>query len=214
MKIEIWSDVACPFCYIGKRRLEEALSGFEHQSEVEIEWKSFQLNPELKTDKVQSIHEYLADAKGWTIDYAKQMGEQVTAMAEEVGLKYNLDATVVANTLNAHRLIQYAKTQKLGDAIEEALFIAYFMQGKNIDNKTELIEIAVSVGLNAVETEKVLDEMQFSEQVEFDAYEAQQIGVRGVPFFVFNRKYGISGAQPLEVFTRTLHQAYTEEIKI
>ncbi len=214
MKIEIWSDVACPFCYIGKRRLEEALNGFEHQSDVEIEWKSFQLNPELKTNKIQSIHEYLAEAKGWTIEYAKQMGEQVTAMAEEVGLNYNMDATVVANTFNAHRIIQFAKTQNLGDAIEEALFKAYFMEGKNIDSKTELIEIAVSIGLNAAEAEKVLDEKQFSEQVEFDAYEAQQIGVRGVPFFVFNRKYGISGAQPLEVFTRTLDQAYAEETKI
>lgn len=213
MKIEIWSDVACPFCYIGKRRMEEALSGFEHQSEVEIEWKSFQLNPELKTNKTQSIHEYLAEAKGWTIEYARQMGEQVSAMAEEVGLHYNMDATVVANTLNAHRLIQYAKTKNLGDAIEEALFIAYFMNGKNIDNQAELIEIAESVGLNAEEAEKVLLEKQFSEQVEFDAYEAQQIGVRGVPFFVFNRKYGISGAQPLEVFTRTLNQAYAEETK-
>ena len=213
MKIEIWSDVACPFCYIGKRRLEEALNGFEHQSDVEIEWKSFQLNPELKTNKIQSIHEYLAEAKGWTIEYAKQMGEQVTAMAEEVGLNYNMDATVVANTFNAHRLIQFAKTQNLGDAIEEALFRAYFMEGKNIDSKTELIEIAVSIGLNAAEAEKVLNEKQFSEQVEFDAYEAQQIGVRGVPFFVFNRKYGISGAQPLEVFTRTLDQAYAEETK-
>ncbi len=214
MKIEIWSDVACPFCYIGKRRLEEALNGFEHQSDVEIEWKSFQLNPELKTNKIQSIHEYLAEAKGWTVEYAKQMGEQVTAMAEEVGLNYNMDTTVVANTFNAHRIIQFAKTQNLGDAIEEALFKAYFMEGKNIDSKTELIEIAVSIGLNASEAEKVLDEKQFSEQVEFDAYEAQQIGVRGVPFFVFNRKYGISGAQPLEVFTRTLDQAYAEETKI
>lgn len=213
MKIEIWSDVACPFCYIGKRRMEEALSGFEHQSEVEIEWKSFQLNPELKTNKTQSIHEYLAEAKGWTIEYARQMGEQVSAMAEEVGLHYNMNATVVANTLNAHRLIQYAKTKNLGDAIEEALFIAYFMNGKNIDSQAELIEIAESVGLNAAEAERVLLEKQFSEQVEFDAYEAQQIGVRGVPFFVFNRKYGISGAQPLEVFTRTLYQAYTEETK-
>ena len=111
-------------------------------------------------------------------------------------------------------IIQFAKTKNLGDAIEEALFKAYFMEGKNIDSKTELIEIAMSIGLNAEEAEMVLDEKQFSEQVEFDAYEAQQIGVRGVPFFVFNRKFGISGAQPLEVFTRTLKQAYAEEKSI
>jgi predicted DsbA family dithiol-disulfide isomerase len=213
MKIEIWSDVACPFCYIGKRRLEEALSGFEHQSEVEIEWKSFQLNPELKTTKTQSIYEYLAESKGWTVDYAKQMGQEVTAMAEELGLHYNMGATVVANTMNAHRLIQFAKTKNLGDDIEESLFKAYFMEGKDIDSPDALIEIAVNIGLNADEAKTVLSEMQYSEQVEFDAYEAQQIGVRGVPFFVFNRKFGISGAQPLEVFTRTLNQAYAEENK-
>lgn len=214
MKIEIWSDVACPFCYIGKRRLEQALDGFEYQSDVEIEWKSFQLNPELKTNKTQSIHEYLAEAKGWTIEYAKQMGEQVTSMAEEVGLNFNMEATVVANTMNAHRLIQFAKTKNLGNAIEEALFKAYFMEGKNIDSQEALIEIASNIGLNLDEARKALHEKQYSEQIEFDAYEAQQIGVRGVPFFVFNRKYGISGAQPLEVFTRTLNQAYEEENKV
>lgn len=214
MKIEIWSDVACPFCYIGKRRLEQALDGFEYQSDVEIEWKSFQLNPELKINKPQSIHEYLAEAKGWTIEYAKQMGEQVTSMAEEVGLNFNMEATVVANTMNAHRLIQFAKTKNLGNAIEEALFKAYFMEGKNIDSQEALIEIASNIGLNLDEARKALHEKQYSEQIEFDAYEAQQIGVRGVPFFVFNRKYGISGAQPLEVFTRTLNQAYEEENKV
>ena len=214
MKIEIWSDVACPFCYIGKRRLEQALDGFEYQSDVEIEWKSFQLNPELKINKPQSINEYLAEAKGWTIEYAKQMGEQVTSMAEEVGLNFNMEATVVANTMNAHRLIQFAKTKNLGNAIEEALFKAYFMEGKNIDSQEALIEIASNIGLNLDEARKALHEKQYSEQIEFDAYEAQQIGVRGVPFFVFNRKYGISGAQPLEVFTRTLNQAYEEENKV
>ena len=214
MKIEIWSDVACPFCYIGKRRLEQALDGFEYQSDVEIEWKSFQLNPELKINKPQSIHEYLAEAKGWTIEYAKQMGEQVTSMAEEVGLNFNMEATVVANTMNAHRLIQFAKTKNLGNAIEEALFKAYFMEGKNIDSQEALIEIASNIGLNLDEARKALHEKQYSEQIEFDAYEAQQIGVRGVPFFVFNRKYGISGAQPLEVFTRTLNQAYEDENKV
>ena len=214
MKIEIWSDVACPFCYIGKRRLEQALDGFEYQSDVEIEWKSFQLNPELKINKPQSIHEYLAEAKGWTIEYAKQMGEQVTSMAEEVGLNFNMEATVVANTMNAHRLIQFAKTKNLGNAIEEALFKAYFMEGKNIDSQEALIEIASNIGLNLDEARKALHEKQYSEQIEFDAYEAQQIGVRGVPFFVFNRKYGIYGAQPLEVFTRTLNQAYEEENKV
>lgn len=210
MKVEIWSDVACPFCYIGKRRLEEALSSYAHADEVEIEWKSFQLNPELKTNGVQGIHEYLAEAKGWTVAYARQMGEQVMAMAEEVGLHYNMDATVVANTQNAHRLIQYAKTQKLGDAIEEALFKAYFMEGKNIDLTSDLLELAVGIGLDQTETLEVLNSSQFEEQVELEAYEAQQIGVRGVPFFVFDRKFGISGAQPLEVFTRTLDQAYAE----
>lgn len=210
MKVEIWSDVVCPFCYIGKRRFEEALEKFNGKDAVEIEWKSFQLNPDLKPNGKQNIHEHLAEVKGWTVDYAKQMSKQVSEMAAEVGLTYNMDQTVVANTFDAHRLIQHAKTKGLGDILEEKLFSAYFVEGKDIADFPTLIQIAVECGLEANTIQEILESKQYSDLVEYDVYEASQLGVRGVPFFVFDRKYGISGAQPLEVFERTFQQTLEE----
>ena len=130
MKIEIWSDVMCPFCYIGKRRFEDALQQFEHKDKVEVEWKSFQLNPGMKTDPSQNISQYLADVKGWDLDYAKQMNAHVTEIAAEVGLTYDFDKAVVANSFNAHRFSHLAKKHCLGDAAEEALFKAYLPMAK------------------------------------------------------------------------------------
>lgn len=210
MKVEIWSDVVCPFCYIGKRRFEEALEKFNGKDSVEIEWKSFQLNPDLNPNGKQNIHEHLAEVKGWTVDYAKQMSKQVSEMAAEVGLTYNMDQTVVANTFDAHRLIQYAKTKGLGDILEEKLFSAYFVEGKDIADFPTLIQIAEESGLDANTIQEILESKQYSDLVEYDVYEASQLGVRGVPFFVFDRKYGISGAQPLEVFERTFQQTLEE----
>ncbi len=208
MKIEIWSDVACPFCYIGKRRLEEALSQFEHNNEVEIEWKSYLLNPDQKSNTGQSLYEYLSEAKGWTMEYTMQANQQVTAMAEEVGLHYNMDKAVVANTSEAHRLIQHAKTLGKGDAMEEALFKAYFVDGRNLADHQVLSQIAAECGIDEASATAALNNLEYAETVQRDIYEGVQIGVRGVPFFVFDNKYGISGAQPLEVFTRTLEQTY------
>jgi predicted DsbA family dithiol-disulfide isomerase len=208
MKIEIWSDVACPFCYIGKRRLEEALSQFEHSNEVEIEWKSYLLNPDQQSNTGQSLYEYLAEAKGWTMEYTRQVNQQVLAMAEEVGLHYELDKAVVANTTDAHKLIQISKTLQKGDAMEEALFKAYFMEGKNLADHATLIAIAEACGIDRTTTQAALNNSALNEAIQRDIYEGVQIGVRGVPFFVFDNKYGISGAQPLEVFTRTLQQTY------
>ena len=130
MKVEIWSDVMCPFCYIGKRRFEHALAEFENKEAVEIEWKSFQLNPLLKTDPSVNVIDYLADTKGWQPGYARQMTDQVTEMAAQVGLTYNMDRVVLANSLNAHRFTHLAKTHGLGSEAEEALFCAYFTDGK------------------------------------------------------------------------------------
>src|ERR1044072_2264180 len=119
MKVEIWSDVMCPFCYIGKRKFEHALEQFPHKDEVEITWKSFQLNPAMKTEPGKNINQYLAEIKGWTIDRAKEMNDHVSKMAEEVGLHYDFDKAVVANSFDAHRFIQFAKKQSKGDAAEE-----------------------------------------------------------------------------------------------
>ena len=210
MKIEIWSDVMCPFCYIGKRRFEDALGQFAHKDEVEVEWKSFQLNPNMKTDPSININQYLADAKGWNLDYAQQMNNHVTEMAEQVGLKYDFDKAVVANSFNAHRFSHLAKTHGLGEAAEEALFKAYFTDGKNIDDKDTLIELGVAIGLNVNEVKQTLDSDAFADAVKHDIAEAQYLGIQGVPFFVMNNKYGVSGAQAVPVFTETLEKSFAD----
>ena len=208
MKVEIWSDVMCPFCYIGKRRFEDALGQFAHKDRIEIEWKSFQLNPDLKTDPSININQYLADKKGWTLDYAQSMNEHVTEMAAQVGLTYDFDKAVVANSFNAHRVSHLAKKHGLGDAMEEALFNAYFTNGKNIDNKETLIELGVSVGLKAEDIKQTLDSNDFADAVKHDIAEAQYLGIQGVPFFVMNNKYGVSGAQAVPVFAETLEKSF------
>jgi predicted DsbA family dithiol-disulfide isomerase len=210
MKIEIWSDVMCPFCYIGKRRFEDALQQFGHKDEVEVEWKSFQLNPDMKTDPSLNINQYLADAKGWNLDYAQQMNNHVTEMAAQVGLTYDFDKAVVANSFNAHRLGHLAKKHGLGEAAEEALFKAYFTDGKNIDDQDTLIDLGVSIGLNADEIKQTLLSDAFADEVKHDISEAQQLGIQGVPFFVMNNKYGVSGAQAVPVFSETLEKSFAE----
>lgn len=208
MKVEIWSDVMCPFCYIGKRKFEKALEHFDHKDKIEIIWKSFQLNPDMPNNPKQSINEYLAEHKGWSLEQAKQMNDQVTHMASEVGLKYDMNRAVVANSFDAHRFSHYAATQGLGDAAEEVLFRAYFTEGKNVADHETLIQLGVEIGLKAEEVAKVLASDTFTGAVQKDIYEAQTIGVRGVPFFVMNRKYAVSGAQPEEVFFKTLVESF------
>lgn len=210
MKVQIWSDVMCPFCYIGKRRFEEALSTFEYKDEVQIEWKSFQLNPTLKTNTEVSIDQYLANAKGWTIDYARQLNSQVTDMAAQVGLTYNFDDAVVANSFNAHRFTHVAKKHNLGDAAEEQLFKAYFTDGKNIDDINTLVQLGNEIGLDTAELTEALNNNAYADEVHQDMYEAEQLGIRGVPFFVMNNHYAVSGAQASEVFKNTLISAYAE----
>lgn len=211
MKVEIWSDVMCPFCYIGKRRFEAALENFEHKDQLEIEWKSFQLNPLLKTDPNISINEYLAEAKGWTVDYARQLNNQVTDMAAEVGLEYRMENAIVANSFNAHRLLQLAKKHGAGDEAEEQLFKSYFTLGKNIDDTDTLTEIGTSIGLDQSQVKQVLSGKELTEEVYGDLQEAEELGIRAVPFFVLNRKYAVSGAQPEVVFADALLKAWNDE---
>jgi len=210
MKIEIWSDVMCPFCYIGKRRFEDALQKSGHGKDIEIEWKSFQLNPDMKTDPNINIDQYLADIKGFSLEHAKELNSHVTQMAAEAGLTYNFDRAVVANSFNAHRFSHLAKKHGLGDAAEEQLFKAYFTDGKNMDDIPTLIELGVSIGLNADEIKATLESDAYADDVKHDIAEAQYLGIRGVPFFVMNRKYGVSGAQAVPVFEETIEKAFAE----
>lgn len=205
--VEIWSDVACPFCYIGKRRFEQALAQFPGRDEVKVTWKSFQLAPDLVTDPSKSIYQYLAERKGWSIEQARDINKHVVSMAAASGLHYQMDKIVVTNTRNAHRLLQFAKQQGKGDALKEALLNAYFCEGKNTDDKNTLLAIAKHVGLDENESRAVLESNQFSDAVDADILEAQRIGVRGVPFFVFNRSFAISGAQESDAFLEGLEKA-------
>lgn len=213
MKVEIWSDVMCPFCYIGKRRFESALEQFPDKDKVEVVWKSFQLNPSLKTDPTKNTIQHLAESKGWSMEQTKSTIAYVTQMAEGVGLHYDFDKAVVANSFDAHRFIQYAKTKGKGDAAEEQLFKAYFTQGKNTADHTTLIELGTQIGLDASEVKEVLSGTQFGEDVKQDIREAEMIGVQGVPFFVIDRKYAVSGAQESAVFSNALNKAWTEHKK-
>ncbi|TLU99247.1 DsbA family oxidoreductase [Dyadobacter luticola] len=210
MKVEIWSDVMCPFCYIGKRRFETALAQFRNKDQVQVEWKSFQLNPQMKTEPGKTINEYLAEVKGWTVDYAQQMNDHVTSMAADAGLEYNMDQAVVANSFDAHRFVQFAKTKGLGDAAEEQLFKAYFTDGKNTADIETLVSLGAEIGLDAEELRAVLDGTKYSDEVRKDIHEAQQVGARGVPFFVLDRKYAVSGAQHSETFLNALEQSFGE----
>jgi predicted DsbA family dithiol-disulfide isomerase len=210
MKVEIWSDVMCPFCYIGKRRFENALQHFEHKDEIEIEWKSFQLNPDMVTDPNINIDQYLADAKGFSIDRARQLNAQVTQMAAEAGLTYNFDKAIVANSFNAHRYGHLAKKHGLGIEAEEQLFKAYFTDGKNIDDLDTLAGLGQELGLDAAEVKQTLEGNAYADEVKHDIAQAQYYGIQGVPFFVLDNKYAVSGAQAVPVFEETLEKAFAE----
>jgi len=210
MQVEIWSDVMCPFCYIGKRKFEAALSQFVHKENIEVIWKSYMLNPEMKTDTNKNSIVALAEHKGISIEESKEMHKYVVEMATNAGLKYNMDKTISANSFNAHRLTHYAKSQGKQLEIEEKLFEAYFILGKNIDDTNTLIGLGESVGLSKETLVKVIKGNDYAEDVRKDVYEAQQVGVRGVPFFVFDRKYAVSGAQESAVFLQSLQKSFDE----
>ncbi|CAM4124991.1 DsbA family oxidoreductase [Gillisia limnaea] len=211
MKVDIWSDIRCPFCYIGKRKFEQALEQFENREDVVVTWHSFQLDANLKTQPEVDLIDYFTKAKGISREQAHQMFSRAKEMAAETGLEFNMDSLIVANSYKSHQLLQFAKSKGLGDEIKEALFEAHFTEGKNIDDRESLIQIAAGIGLDKKETEEVLDSEKFAYQVKQDEMEARNIGVQGVPFFVFNNKYAVSGAQAPESFLEVLEKSWKEE---
>jgi len=208
MKIEIWSDIVCPFCYIGKRRFENALANFDQKDQIEVIYRSFQLNPDINTDTNKSVVQYLSEAKGVSLEKAGEMTEYVTQQATIEGLDYQMDHAVVANTFRSHRLLQLALAQGLQLETKERLLKAYFIEGRNIDDIPTLIELSNEIGLTYVE--KTLHSDNYSDEVKRDILESKQIGIQGVPFFVFNRKYGVSGAQESKVFAEAIEQSFKE----
>ena len=211
MKVEIWSDIVCPFCYIGKRKFENALNSFDQKDKVEIVWRSFQLDADLKQIKGQSVDEYLGIRKGTTTEKGKEMNAYMAGVAKEVGLDYNFDIAIINNTMNAHRLSHLAAKHGIQNTIEEALFDAYYTKGKDIGDVETLTEIGVSAGLNKVDIDTLFASDEYTEAVRMDQVEAGQIGVQGVPFFVFNNKYAVSGAQSTDVFKEILAKAWEDE---
>lgn len=210
MKIEIWSDVICPFCYIGKRNLETALEQFADKKSIEIIWKSFQLDPTIPEVVTESYTEYLVKRKGMAVEQVQGMLSNVTQMAKQVGLDYHLDKSVIVNSLKAHQLIQFAKSKNLGNEAEERLFKAFFIEGKNIADTQTLIQLGMDFSLEESELKGSLEDETYKYDIVQDIQEAQNIGVAGVPFFVFDRKYAVSGAQPAEVFLENLRKSFTE----
>ena len=210
MNVEIWSDVMCPFCYIGKRKFEKALEQFPHKNNINIIWKSFQLDPTTVTDPTLNTIDHLAEKKGWSKQQALETTAQVTNIAKQVGLDFNFEKAVVANSFDAHRLSHLAKKYGKQNDLEEKLFLAYFTEGKNTADHSTLLQIGKELGIDEQEITAVLNSDTYANDVEQDIIEAQQVGVRGVPFFVLDRKYAVSGAQESETFLGALTKAYEE----
>ncbi len=211
MKITIWSDFVCPFCYIGATHLEKALATFEHADEVEIEYKSYQLEPGAQYEPGKTYVQAMMDRKNASEEQIVQMTEQVTEMAANAGLDYNFDEMKLTDTFPAHRVFQYAKEEGKGYDFFEKLYEAFFLKGELIDDKEFLVETGTALGLDKTRVEEILvDDKAYDSEVVSDIFEASQVGVQGVPFFVFNNKYAVSGAQPVEVFEQVLTQVYEE----
>ncbi|WP_409294224.1 DsbA family oxidoreductase [Peribacillus sp. SCS-26] len=212
MKIEVWSDFVCPFCYIGKRRLEEALSAFPNRESVEVEFKSFELDPNAEKFSGRSIHEALALKYGMSVEQAREANAGLGKQAAEAGLQFNFEDMKPTNTFDAHRLAKLGKTIGREAEVTEALLQAYFIDSKDLGNLEVLADIAEASGIDREQAIKVLeDKNAHGNEVRIDEALAQQYGVTGVPFFVINQKYAISGAQPVSTFSNALEKVWLEE---
>lgn len=205
MRIEIWSDVVCPWCYIGKRRLETALAS--HEGDLEIVWRSFQLDPGSPVEVTQTVAEHLGSKYGGGPDAGQAMIDNVEAIAAGEGLIYRLGEAKRANTLDAHRLLHLAKEYGVQSELKEALLAAYFTQALVISDHDVLRKVAVDAGLDAQAVDQVLATDRYRDEVFADQEQAAAYGASAVPFFVFNSRVGLSGAQPVEVFRQAMAQA-------
>jgi predicted DsbA family dithiol-disulfide isomerase len=213
LQVEIWSDVVCPWCYIGKRRFEAgaAASGVP----VQVTWRSFQLDPGAPTQASEDVATYLGRKYGGGRENGLAMNARVTQIAAQDGLDYHLDDAQRANTADAHRLLHLAAaleptTPGLQDALKERLLSAYFVESLAVGERDVLLALATEVGLPAERVREVLGSQEFAEDVAADQREAAELGAGGVPFFVIDRRYGVSGAQPAELFEQALKQAWAE----
>jgi predicted DsbA family dithiol-disulfide isomerase len=210
MKIEIWSDVVCPWCYIGKRRFESALARFEHRDDVEVVWRSFELDPSAPALRAGDNAERLAAKYGMTRQQAVESQDRLTQMAAQEGLGFRFDLAQSGNSFNAHRLLHLAAERGIQDQVKERLFRAYFSEGEPIGDAETLVRLVAEAGLSAAQAQAVLASDQYTEDVRAEEREATELGITGVPFFVVDRRYGVSGAQPADALLQVLERAWAD----
>jgi predicted DsbA family dithiol-disulfide isomerase len=208
MKVEIWFDFVCPFCYMGERKFEKALAAFEHNDEVEIIFKSFQLNMSQKDVKGKDIHQVIADKYNITYEQAKDNNDRITKAAAEVGLNYRFDILKLNNTQLAHEISKYAESVGKGKELVDLYFKGYFEEGLDIGNEEKLLELAEKAGLDISDLKNQLAGESLKAKVKEDEALARKLGISSVPYFVFDNKYAVSGAQEPEQFLKALKQAY------
>lgn len=207
MRVEVWSDFVCPWCYIGRSRLERALARYEHADEVEVEWRSFLLDPAHRKGVRLGVHEMLTEKTGASLADVRAMTDRVRELAAEEGLTYDVDRAVVVNTVDAHRLHHLSKAHGLADRLHERLMRAHFAEGEVLDDPDTLVRLAAEVGVPEEEARRVLAGDDHARDVKLDVRQARLYGASGVPFFVLDGTYGISGAQSVEVFLSALRTA-------
>ena len=210
MDVEIWSDVVCPWCYVGKRQFEEALGRFGHADQVTVSWRSFELDPTSPRVVGMSMDRILEHKYGMSAEQARAANQQMTTMAAGVGLEYHLDQVQAGNTFDAHRLLHLAATHGRGDALKERLLAAYFTEGRSVGDHTVLAELAVEVGLDPTQVDETLAGEAFAADVRADEARATALGATGVPFFVIDETYGVAGAQGSDVLLGALERAWSE----
>ena len=209
LKVDIWSDIQCPWCYIGKRKFEAAVADFD--GEVEIEYHSFELAPDTPVDYQGSPAQYLAERKGMSVPQVEQLFQRVTEIAAAVGLDYDLTRSQQTNTVKAHELLHYAKARGRQAELKEALLKAYFIDHRHVGRIDDLADLAAELGFDREDVVRSLSESEYLPAVRADGDLARAYGISGVPFYVFDDKYGVSGAQETSTFAQVLRQVADEK---
>lgn len=208
-QVEIWSDIACPFCFIGKKNFEAALKAYTGPEKIEVVWRSFELDPNAKKSQQIKIYDLIAKKYGRTVEWAKENNQRLTAQGKTMGIDFDFDAIIPTNSFDAHRLSHLASSENKQNEMAELLFKAYFSEGKDIGLTSVLLDIAKQAGLDVERARKVLESKEFESEVRSEEREAHELGISGVPAFVFNRKFLVSGAQPVEAFLEVLKESET-----
>lgn len=211
MQVEIWSDVICPWCYIGKRRFEAALAGFAHKESVSVIWRSFELDPKSPPQYQETLEEMLARKYGVSPQEAAAMNARVTGLAKEVGLEYRLSDARPGNTFDAHRLLHFAASKQLGEQAAERIMHAYFCETLAVGDRAALVRLGPEFGISEIEVQNMLESDSYADEVRADEARAAKLGITGVPFFVIDGKIGISGAQSVEMFAAELQNGWTAD---